>query len=116
MNKQDTQDFYRLANTIREEISNLDYFEVERNLGKLSSIARSLHRISERVCSVEMSEAEEQRVEKREAMLEAKAKAIAEAMGCGLVLNGDPRGAPILLTVPSGKTNDWGRRGLVVPF
>ena len=31
------------------------------------------------------------------------------------IFNGDPRGAAILLKVPSGRTNDWGQRGIAVP-
>jgi hypothetical protein len=31
------------------------------------------------------------------------------------VFNGDPRGPALLLKVPSGRTNDWGRRGVCVP-
>lgn len=30
------------------------------------------------------------------------------------VFGGDPRGAVLLVTVPSGRTNDFGRRGIVV--
>ena len=28
---------------------------------------------------------------------------------------GDPRGAVLIIKVPSGRTNDWGREGIVVP-
>ena len=31
------------------------------------------------------------------------------------VFQGDPRGACVKLTVPSGKTDDWGRTGVCVP-
>lgn len=31
------------------------------------------------------------------------------------VFNGDPRGPAILLKVPSGRTDDWGQRGICVP-
>lgn len=34
--------------------------------------------------------------------------------GLAPVFGGDPRGAVLLVTVPSGRTNDWGRRGIVV--
>lgn len=33
----------------------------------------------------------------------------------GWVLSGDPRGCTVKLTVPSGRTNDWGREGICVP-
>jgi hypothetical protein len=28
---------------------------------------------------------------------------------------GDPRGALLIIKIPSGRTNDWGREGIVVP-
>lgn len=31
------------------------------------------------------------------------------------ILGGDPRGAVLKITVPSGRTNDWGRTGIYVP-
>lgn len=31
------------------------------------------------------------------------------------VFNGDPRGPAILVKVPSGRTDDWGQRGICVP-
>lgn len=33
----------------------------------------------------------------------------------GWKLSGDPRGCTVKLTVPSGRTNDWGREGICVP-
>lgn len=35
--------------------------------------------------------------------------------GFGVKTQGDPRGAVLKITVPSGKTNDWGREGICVP-
>ena len=29
------------------------------------------------------------------------------------IYGGDPRGAVLIVTVPSGRTNDWGKRGIV---
>lgn len=31
------------------------------------------------------------------------------------VFSGDPRGSCVILPVPSGRTNDWGRAGICVP-
>lgn len=30
-------------------------------------------------------------------------------------LQGDPRGATVKIVVPSGRTNDWGKEGIIVP-
>jgi hypothetical protein len=35
--------------------------------------------------------------------------------GFKAITNGDPRGAVFIITVPSGRTNDWGRTGICVP-
>jgi hypothetical protein len=35
--------------------------------------------------------------------------------GFEAVFQGDPRGACVLLHVPSGRTDDWGRSGMCVP-
>ena len=35
--------------------------------------------------------------------------------GYTALFNGDPRGCTLKITVPSGRTNDWGRDGLCVP-
>ena len=63
----------------------------------LHRIAGSLHRYDERICSVEMSEAEAARVDRRVANLEAKARTIATAYGFRLYVQGDPRGCPLYL-------------------
>ena len=36
-------------------------------------------------------------------------------VGFGVLTQGDPRGAVLKITVPSGRTNDWGREGICVP-
>lgn len=56
------------------------------------------------------------RVNVREASLERKVGAIlARYPGTSAVFNGDPRGPALLLRVPSGRTDDWGQRGICVP-
>ena len=59
----------------------------------------------------------EQWTEKREAQLEKRIRAIVAELGdgFGVVFQGDPRGCTVKLTVPSGRTNDWGREGICVP-
>jgi hypothetical protein len=51
----------------------------------------------------------------KEAKMQARLLKLANQHGISLVFNGDPRGPAILVSVPSGRTNDWGRRGVVVP-
>lgn len=46
---------------------------------------------------------------------EAAVVATAQRLGCGVVFQGDPRGATIKLVLPSGYTDDWAREGLCVP-
>jgi hypothetical protein len=46
----------------------------------------------------------------------ARVKALVQALpGFGVILSGDPRGAVVKVTVPSGRTNDWGQNGICVP-
>ena len=54
---------------------------------------------------------------KREAQLEKRIKGIVAGLGAGfgVILGGDPRGCVVKITVPSGKTNDFGREGICVP-
>lgn len=35
--------------------------------------------------------------------------------GFAPIINGDPRGALLMIKVPSESTNDWGQRGIYVP-
>ena len=55
--------------------------------------------------------------EKREAQLEKRIRAIVAGLGAGfgVVMGGDPRGCTVKVTVPSGRTNDWGKEGICVP-
>ncbi len=59
----------------------------------------------------------EQWTEKWESQLEKRIRAIVADMGpgFGVVFQGDPRGCTVKVTVPSGRTNDWGREGICVP-
>jgi hypothetical protein len=55
--------------------------------------------------------------EKRERQLETRLRAIVASLGrrFGVIFSGDPRGATVKITVPSGRTNDWAREGICVP-
>ena len=45
---------------------------------------------------------------------ESRARALMPR-GFKAVINGDPRGAVLKIVVPSGKTNDFGQEGIIVP-
>lgn len=45
--------------------------------------------------------------------IEKRVHKLAKANGLGVITGGDPRGAVLIVTVPSGRTNDWGGRGIV---
>lgn len=51
----------------------------------------------------------------REAQLQRRLRKLVEPYGISLNFNSDPRGPAILVGVPSGYTNDWGKRGICVP-
>jgi hypothetical protein len=55
------------------------------------------------------------RINVQEARLQKRILRLANEHGISLRFNSDPRGPAILVTVPSGRTNDWGQRGVVVP-
>lgn len=78
---------------------------------RLLRLATSSQRFNEMACSIPigdaMSRAEDRRTE--------LARRLAKEIGAELVENGDPRGYPYFLTCPSGRTYDWGERGLGIP-
>lgn len=79
---------------------------------ELLTLARRHGRLAERACNED--------VPGLEAKTEKLEKAIADVCrkidpGCVPVFSGDPRGATVKLRVPSGRTNDFGGTGIVVP-
>lgn len=59
----------------------------------------------------------EKQLEHKEQLLEKRIRAIVSELGegFGVIFHGDPRGSTIKITVPSGRTNDWGKEGICVP-
>lgn len=94
--------------TVRAEFSHPYVYEICYDLMK---IAKSLARLNEVRCNQELSGRQETRY--RNLVNHATAKA--EFMGMKLITNQDPRGPSLLLKLPSGRTNDWGRIGYIVP-
>ena len=72
-------------------------------------------RYNEIACSVDVGERELARLEKRDDNRTKRVAAICKRIGAQLVENGDSRGFPFFLSCPSGRTYDWGQRGLGVP-
>jgi hypothetical protein len=42
-----------------------------------------------------------------------RVEGLCRAQGLAPIFGGDPRGAVLIIKVPSGRTNDWGQRGVV---
>ena len=83
-------------------------------LGEVLDIARREHLRAERFAGGQLDETDEQ----MQAHDDLTAQRLDKVMpdGFGWVWgSGDPRGPALLLTVPSGRVNDWGRRGIIVP-
>lgn len=80
---------------------------------ELSKVAKSLHRTYEAECNGELTPRQQARQQK----LERRADELAREMGAtGIVLQGDPRGAPVFIICPDGYANDWGQRGITVAW
>ena len=84
---------------------------------------KTLQRIAETWCSVEMSEKEEERLTKREEQLERRVSDLVASLPetdsgpFGVTFQGDPRGCIVKLTAPEPWTSlydDWGRSGICV--
>lgn len=74
----------------------------------LMARATTAQRLSELFCSVEMSEAETARQERKDEVNDAAIEAICKAWGLKARLDGDPRGYVVKLLLPSGRHNTWG--------
>lgn len=105
------RDIVEFSVTIARELPDQAPGHLTAVLAELCSISRKLQRSNEAACNYGQSP----RQQKRADNLTAKAAELAKSIGCGMVANGDPRGYPLFLTVPSGKTTDWGERGIGVP-
>lgn len=80
-------------------------------LAELCTIARQLQRSNENDCNYGLTDRQQTRADN----LVKKSHGLAQSIGCGIVANGDPRGYPLFLTVPSGLATDWGNRGVGIP-
>jgi len=98
----------------RESSIKSDTYSLTESLDRLCKLAKEYHTLAEAACNYELTPRQESRV----ANIEREAIRICAAMEVHVnpVFQNDPRGAPIKLQVPSGRTNDFGRIGIVVPF
>lgn len=68
-------------------------------IARLLSAATTLHRLSEVSCSVEVSDREQARMERREKSAELRVRSIvSEVHGASVDFQGDPRGCPFSIT------------------
>ena len=79
-----------------EEIVGLD-----RRLGELRRISKSLHGLSENACNYGLTP----RQEKREKNLEKQAEKLADELGFQVYFQGDPRGCALYL-LPKGMSRE----------
>lgn len=54
------------------------------------------------------------RIDVKESQTRRRVEKLCAAHGLSPIFGGDPRGAVLFVKVPSGRTNDWGGRGIVV--
>ncbi len=117
--RQDGHDFNTLLASLDEESAdNYTYTGIADLTGavmELSTIAIGLHRLAEAACNSELTS----RQVKREQDLESRAAGLVHGFGAGfeaVLGSGDPRGAPLYVKMPSGYSDSWAGKGLVVPY
>lgn len=77
--------------------------------------ASAEQRYNEITSSIEVSEREAARLDKASQRRTERMRKLCRSIGAELIENGDPRGYSYLIKCPSGKTTDWGNRGLGIP-
>lgn len=80
---------------------------------RIIRLAKSHHLAQEQLCNGYNVSFYEAKSDGLERLLRAAVAELGERFG--VVFQGDPRGATVKLTVPSGYTNDWGNEGVCVP-
>lgn len=108
------------------------WFAMEETCSLLCRAATTYARIQESHCNGpsygEWTQGWQDRLEKREAQLEKRIRALCEelprvatkqapevSLPIGPVFQGDPRGATVKLAMPDGRYDDWGQTGICVP-
>ncbi len=75
--------------------------------------AATHHRLCEVDCNEGLTEAQARRSDACERRILARCAELGP--GFGAVFSGDPRGATVKITLPSGYSDSWGGEGLCVP-
>ena len=105
MTRKQAQEYEEYVNALRAE-TNCG----RKDADELARLARRHKRIQERLCC-EDNPALDKMDDRNENLI----KALCARIGCGVELQGDPRGCTVKLLLPSGKKNDWGNTGYCVP-
>lgn len=77
--------------------------------------ATASQRYNEIATSIDVGQAELDRLEARDQRRDERVRKVVEGIGGKLETNGDPRGVPYKIVCPSGFNDSWGSRGLCVP-
>lgn len=82
----------------------------------VARLAADHKRLQEIACNLPVSEDEQRALDAYETEVQDAITGLFAPYRITPVFSGDPRGATVKLRVPSGKTNDWGREGICVPW
>jgi hypothetical protein len=114
MNRAYVRRVVRFALSLRTELPQASENDLYLAVNLLLDTARSLHRLNEQDANVGLTERQRTRQERLlRTVLESVRRLAAD---CPLIHGTDPRGVPLLVRVPSGRTDDFAGRGLVVPL
>jgi hypothetical protein len=103
--QKDREEFIRV---MLEEFPGRAHGEVIAMAKDLMRKASTSERIATVLCSVEMSEKRQARIEAEDERNDAAIKRVCDAWGMVAVLSGDPRGYTVKVKLPSGRSNTWG--------
>jgi hypothetical protein len=90
-------------------------------LRELLTLTQRLHTIGVRQANGHQTtggdwdEAAAKRDERREERIEQRIAELCKSGNAVPIIGGDPRGTPLILRVPSGRTNSWCQTGIAVP-
>jgi hypothetical protein len=90
---------------------NLQPYWISKLATWLMRQSHALHTLAEYDCNYGLDE----KREKREKRIREAVTAELAPYGITPIFSGDPRGAVLKLNMPSGRTNDWGQEGIIVP-
>lgn len=82
----------------------------------LSMACGEYKRLQEIACNISLTPEEQEAITAHEQNVEKGIRELLSPYNVVPVFQGDPRGATVKLQVPSGRTNDWGREGICVPW